>query len=431
MIKQRIFAVLILIIGIVLGLFLRQTHKFPFRLGLDLSGGSSLLYSAGVSQLPAGQVDSSMDALRDVIERRVNLFGVGEPTVQVQTSSLSGTKQYRLSVELPNITDTKKAIEMIGQTPFLEFRTQSDAPSKMTVGKDGVANIAVQDGFVPTQLTGKYLKRAALEFGNTGDATVQLQFNDEGSALFEKITSENVGKVVAIYLDGQAISAPVVREKITGGTAVISGKFTPAEARTLVGRLNSGALPVPISLVSTQTVGATLGIDAVHSGIKAAVIGFILVALFLMLWYRLPGTLALYVIITLALYRLIPVTLSAAGIAGFIISIGVAVDANILIFERFREERALGHNTSDALQAGFDRAWTSIRDANISSLIIAVILFSFGTSLIKGFALTLGLGVVISMVSAIAITRLFLLALPTMQQSRVGRFLFSSGFRTK
>ena len=200
--------------------------------------------------------------------------------------------------------------------------------------------------------------------------------------------------------------------------------------------MNSGALPVPISLVSTQTVGATLGIDAVHSGIKAAVIGFILVALFLMLWYRLPGivaalALALYVIITLALYRLIPVTLSAAGIAGFIISIGVAVDANILIFERFREERALGHNTSDALQAGFDRAWTSIRDANISSLIIAVILFSFGTSLIKGFALTLGLGVVISMVSAIAITRLFLLALPTMQQSRVGRFLFSSGFRTK
>lgn len=436
MFKQRIFAIVILIIGVALGAFLRYSPKFPFQLGLDLSGGSHLLYKADVSSLPKGQESSSMEALRDVIERRVNLFGVGEPTVQVQTSALSGATEYRLSVELPTITDTKQAIAMIGQTPFLEFRTQSDAPAKATVGKDGVVNLVAQDNFAPTALTGKYLKKAALEFGPTGEATVQLQFNDEGSALFEKITNDNVGKVVAIYLDGQAISAPVVREKITGGVAVISGKFTPTEARQLVGRLNSGALPVPISLISTQTVGATLGIDAVHAGVRAAVIGFLLVVLFLIVWYRLPGlvaaiALALYVVLTLVLYRILPVTLSAAGIAGFIISIGVAVDANILIFERFREERGAGNKTGDALQAGFDRAWTSIRDANISSLIISTILFTFGSSLIKGFALTLGLGVVISMLSAIVITRILLGALPTMQQSRIGRFLFSTGFNTK
>lgn len=436
MFTKRIFAIVIVLIGLGLGIFLKNSQKFPFRLGLDLSGGSHLLYKADMANIPAGQEESSMNALRDVIERRVNLFGVGEPTVQVQTSILSGVKEYRLSVELPNVTDTKKAIEMIGQTPFLEFRTQSTAPAKMTVDKNGVASLSAEENFVPTALTGKYLQRAALEFNQTGDATVQLQFNEEGAALFEKITDENVGKVVAIYLDGQAISAPVVREKISGGLAVISGKFTPPEARQLVGRLNSGALPVPITLISTQTVGATLGVHAVQAGVHAAIVGFIIVSLFLIFWYRLPGliaalALALYVICTLVLYRLVPVTLSAAGIAGFIISIGVAVDANILIFERFREERGAGHTTADALQAGFDRAWTSIRDANISSLIIATILFSVGSSLIKGFALTLGLGVIISMFSAIVITRLFLQALPSMQQHRFGRFLFSSGFRIK
>jgi preprotein translocase subunit SecD len=441
MIKRRIIAIIILLFGLGLAYSLVRSETaskgpfatHPFHLGLDLSGGSHLLYKADISQLPSDQVDDSMEALRDVIERRVNLFGVGEPIVQVQTSTLGGEKEHRLSVELPGITDVKKAIDMIGATPFLEFRTQAVNPTASNV-KNGVVTLDANASFVPTDLTGKYLKRAQLTFTKgTGEPTVSLQFNDEGSALFEKITSENVGKVVAIYLDGQVISAPVVREAIKGGVAQISGNFTPQEARELVGRLNSGALPVPISIISTQTVGATLGGEAINAGMKAALIGFLLIALFLLLWYRLPGLVAvlallIYVTITLVLYKLIPVTLTAAGIAGFIISIGMAVDANILIFERFREEKALGKKTEEALAAGFARAWFSIRDANIASLITALILFWFGTSLIKGFALTFGLGVLVSLLSAILITRIFLRALPQMEGSSIGRFMFNSGF---
>ena len=442
MIKHRIIALLVLIAGGLLAVSVYQGQhaqtgfwaKHPFRLGLDLSGGTHLLYKADVSQLPAGQVDDSMEALRDVIERRVNLFGVGEPIVQVQTSTAGGTRENRLSIELPGVTDIGEAIAMIGQTPFLEFRTQSTEPAKAIVGDDGVVSLDADGQFVSSDLTGKYLKRAVLEFNpSTSEPIVSIQFDETGTKLFEEITAANVGKVVAIYLDGQPISAPVVREAITGGTAQISGNFTPQEGKELVGRLNSGALPVPISLVSTQTVGATLGTDAIQAGVYAAVVGFLLVAVFLLVWYRLPGfvavvALALYIVITLVLYKLIPVTLTAAGIAGFIISIGMAVDANILIFERFREERKKGSLRSDALTAGFDRAWHSIRDANIASLITAVILFWFGTSLIKGFALTLGLGVLVSMLSAILLTRLLLRALPSMNKSRIGRFLFSSGF---
>jgi preprotein translocase subunit SecD len=443
MLKRRIIAGIVLLIGIALGYGVFRSEspnatgylgRHPFHLGLDLSGGSHLLYKADVSVVPESQIDESMDALRDVIERRVNLFGVAEPTVQVQTSTLSGTTEHRLSVELPGITDITQAIAMIGQTPYLEFRVQSDGPQKATVNPDGSIAVDADASFVPTELTGKYLQRAMVEFTpNTSQASVGLQFNDEGAKLFEQITKDNVGKVVAIYLDGNVISAPVVREAISGGKASISGNFTPEEAKILVGRLNSGALPVPISLASTQTIGATLGGAAVQDGITAAVIGFIIVALFLLVWYRLPGlaavlALGMYIVITLVLYKLIPVTLSAAGIAGFIISIGMAVDANILIFERTREERGRGKATGEAFSDGFSRAWTSIRDANTASIIIAIILFWFGTSLIKGFALTFGLGVIVSLISAITITRLFIRALPTFEGKRAGSFLFKSGF---
>ncbi len=443
MIKKRIFAVLVLIVGLGIGWAVfrgeaanppKVLAKFPFHLGLDLSGGTHLLYSADVSLLTPNQVDDSMNALRDVIERRINLFGVGEPIVQVQTGSFGSGGDHRLSIELPGVTDIAEAIKMIGQTPFLEFRVQSNEPQKVTVSKDGVATIDANGNFIPTPLNGKYLKSAQLTFStSTGEPIVNLNFNDEGSKLFEQITRDNVGKTVAIYLDGEVISAPVVREAITGGQAEISGSFTPEGAKLLVGRLNSGALPVPISLISTETIGATLGEQATNAGVKAALIGFLVIAFFLMVWYRLPGLIAtlalmIYVSITLALYKLIPVTLSTAGIAGFIISIGMAVDANILIFERFKEERRAGHGVSDAITAGFKKAWLSIRDANTASIIIAIILFWFGSSLIKGFALTFGLGVIVSLVSAIGITRVFLRALPTLENSKVGRFLFSNGF---
>jgi len=224
----------------------------------------------------------------------------------------------------------------------------------------------------------------------------------------------------------------VVREEIPNGQAVISGNFNPNEAKLLVGRLNSGALPVPISLISTQTIGATLGETAVNAGVKAAIIGFLLIALFLILWYRLPGLIAvlsliIFITIILAFFKLLPVTLSAAGMAGFIISIGIAVDANVLIFERIKEELRSGRTIAEAVKLGFHRAWFSIRDSNISSLIAALILFWFGTSLIKGFALTLGMGVIISMFSAITISRIFLSAFVFVGEGKVARFLFSSG----
>lgn len=443
MLKKSIIAIVILILGIALGYFVirsqeanppRVLARYPFRLGLDLSGGSHLVYQADVSQIPATDIDDSMSSVRDVIERRINTFGVSEPVVQVQTGGFGSTNTHQLSIELPGVTDISQAIALIGQTPLLEFKVQSDMPQHITVGGDGKANVNISDNFVSTGLNGKYLKRAQLVFAQgTNEPTVSLQFDDAGTKLFAQITKDNVGKVIAIYLDGQVISAPVVREPITDGTAVISGSFTPDEARALVSSLNSGALPVPISLISTETVGATLGAQAVHAGVMAALIGFLIVALFLILWYRIPGlvaviALALYTIITLALYKLIPVTLSAAGIAGFIISIGMAVDANILIFERAREERTRGRSVSEALSVGFERAWTSIRDANISSILIALILFFFGSSLIKGFALTFGLGVIVSLLSAITITRAFLRALPTPNDSKVGKFFFSSGF---
>ncbi len=442
MLKHRIIAAVVLVLGAFLGFLIFRSvtgnhtdivARHPFRLGLDLSGGSYLLYKADVSKLPETQINDSMDALRDVIERRINAFGVSEPVIAVQTTSLAGAKEHRLSIELPGVTDINEAIKTIGQTPFLEFKIQSNEPKKATVDANGQLSIDTTENFVSTGLDGKYLKNAQLIFGQNGNPEVSIQFDEEGSKLFEKITKENIDKVIAIYLDGSVISAPVVREAISGGQAQITGNFTPEEAKQLVGRLNSGALPVPISIISTQTVGATLGTEAVHAGVKAALLGFILIAIFLILWYRLPGVVAvlalsIYVIITLLLYKFIPVTLSAAGIAGFIISIGMAVDANILIFERFREERAKGTSTSEAILAGFDRAWLSIRDANTASIIIAIILFWFGTSLIKGFALTFGLGVVVALLSAILVTKLFLRALPTFEGTRIGRFLFSSGF---
>jgi preprotein translocase subunit SecD len=447
---KRISALIILILAIGVGFFVFKSEprlnknfanekaffkNHPFRLGLDLSGGSHLIYKADVSALDGSQVGDSMDALRDVIERRVNLFGVSEPIVQVEGAGLISGGDNKLIVDLPGITDVEKATAMIGQTPLLEFKIQKPAneAQEIKVGPDGKADIDLGAQFKNTELTGRYLKKAVLEFDpNTREPKVSLQFDETGTKLFAQITKENVGKIVAIYLDGAPISTPVVNEEIPNGEAIISGSFTPTEAKTLVGRLNSGALPVPITLISKQTIGATLGESAVTAGVKATILGFLFVVLFLILWYRLPGfiasiSLCIFVVIMLAIFKLMPVTLTAAGIAGFIISIGVAVDANVLIFERTKEEMRAGHSIKDATSAGFRRAWLSIRDSNISSIITALILFMFGTSLIKGFALTLGMGVVVSMISAITITKIFLSVINFVGEGKVARFLFSSG----
>ena len=286
---------------------------------------------------------------------------------------------------------------------------------------------------MPTGITGRLLQKAQLEFSqNVSTPTVSLTFNDEGKELFAKITRENVDKVLAIFLDGEIISSPVIREEIKDGKAQITGSFNPEEAKILVRNLNYGALPVPITLVGTQTIGPTLGAVALAAGVKAGIWGFILVSLFLILWYRLPGVIAtislvMYVMLSLAVFKLIPVTLTAAGLAGFILSMGMAVDANILIFERMKEELRRGRGLSDAMREGFHRAWLSIRDSNISSIITAIVLFWLGTSAVKGFALTLGLGVLISMFTAITASRSFLFAIAPNQAGSRTKFLFGSG----
>jgi protein-export membrane protein SecD len=449
--KKRIIAILILILGTGLAFFIFKSEPkmnknyeaapaffkhTPFRLGLDLSGGSHLIYKADVSQVPAGQVSDSMNALRDVIERRINIFGVSEPVVQVQNGGfIAGNTDEKLIVDLPGVTDVEKATAMIGQTPLLEFKVEAPkgTPQTATVDKNGQLKVDMAQQYVPTELTGRYLKKAILEFDqNTREPKVGLQFDDTGTKLFAEITKANVGKTVAIYLDGSPITTPVVREEIATGEAQISGNFTPAEAKLLVGRLNSGALPVPITLISKQTIGAILGDNALYAGLKAAIIGFLFVALFLIFWYRLPGLIAvlslcIYIVIILSLFKILPVTLTAAGIAGFIISIGIAVDANVLIFERVKEELRSGRTIADSVSSGFSRAWFSIRDSNTSSIITAIILFWFGTALIKGFALTLGMGVLISMLSAITISRVFLYAIEFVGEGKAARFLFSSG----
>lgn len=454
MLKTRITALLVILLGIGLGFFVYQSEinhrnltpedkvsglaKYPFKLGLDLSGGTHLVYKADVSQIDSTELKNSMESLRDVIERRVNIFGVSEPIVQVQNGGFSNAGEERLIVDLPGVTDVSKAIEMIGQTPMLDFRTENpdqNAPQEAIVGSDGKITVdPYASQFIKTELNGRYLDKAILQFDQTtNEPMVGLQFDAEGSALFEKITKENIGKSVAIFLDGEPISIPTVNESISGGEAVISGNFTAIEAKTLVGRLNSGALPVPISLVSTQTIGPSLGSEATKAGATAALFGFLAIAIFLIIWYRLPGLIAvfalsMYVIIILSLFKLVPVTLTAAGIAGFIISIGMAVDANVLIFERIKEELRKGEDISDGIHQGFKRAWLSVRDSNISSMITAIILFWFGTSLIKGFALVFLIGVIVSMVSAISITRVFLYTLNIKKKNKFTSFLFGSGF---
>jgi len=381
----------------------------PFKLGLDLQGGTHLIYEADLSNIAKEDYSSSLQGLRDVIERRVNLFGVEEPLVQTQGE--------KLIVELAGIKDPAEAIRMIGQTPYLEFKEEKENYQAILEKNTKVAEAGegeYEDPFQATPLTGKYLQRAELGFDQTTyQPLVSLQFNEEGAKIFEEITSKNVGKLLAIYVDGLPISAPVVQEVIAGGKAQISGKFTVDEAKALSRNLNAGALPVPIKLISQQTVGPTLGKISLEQSFRAGIFGFLAILLFMVLFYRLPGffaslSLIIYVSFVMALFKLIPVTLTLAGIAGFLLSMGMAVDANILIFSRMREELKKGKSHSASLEDGLKRAWPAIRDGNFTTILVGLILFGFGTSFVKGFAFTLIIGNLISMFSAIIITQYFL-----------------------
>jgi preprotein translocase subunit SecD len=377
--------------------------KFPkkeFKLGLDLQGGVHLVYQADLSGIKEQERAEVMNGLRDVIERRVNLFGVREPVVQIQGE--------KLVVELSGEVEPSEAIKEIGKTPFLEFREEKENFEEIVKEKK-------EDPFKPTPLTGRYLKRAEVGFDQTTfEPLVSLEFNEEGAKIFEELTERNVGKILAIYIDGIPISTPVVREKISGGRAQITGKFTISEAKELARNLNAGALPAPIKLISQKSIGPILGKISLEKSFEAGIYGFLSILLFLSIFYRFPGFLAsfallIYVIFNLALYKLIPVTLTLAGIAGFLLSMGMAVDANILIFSRMREEEKKGKDFLTSLEEGLKRAWPSIRDGNFSTILVGLILFIFGTSFVQGFALTLVIGNLIGMFTAILITQSLLI----------------------
>jgi len=632
---------------------LPEVKEMPFRLGLDLLGGTQLVYHADVSAIGANDRDSAVNGTRDVIERRVNAFGISEPNVQVNKTT---TGDYRVLVELAGIKDVNEAIKMIGETPLLEFKEegtgdrvlteqekkkmddynkQAESKAQEVLGKvlsggdfaalakefsedkntkdnggdlgwitasdnsdiinyvkdlkagqvtpdliresnslqilkledargkanpfnenekdkevkashilicyqgaegcqndltkeaaldkikklkgqasvmnfadlakknsDDVGSAAAggdlgwfnrsamvkefsdtvfnqkvgtisdvvetkfgyhiiykqaerniteyhirriaiglmteqdiigdQKNWKNTELTGKNLERSSVQFNpNSGQPEVALEFDGDGAKMFEDITGRNIGKQVAIFLDGNIISSPVVNDKITGGKAVISGSFNVNEAKELAARLNAGALPIPITLINQQTIGASLGRDSLLASLKAGAIGFLLVVLFMILFYRLPGLLAsfsllVYSLIVLSLFKIFNVTLTLSGMAGFIISIGMAVDANVLIFARLREEIKKGKPLSMALEEGFGRAWPSIRDSNFFTIMTCLILITFSTSVVKGFAITLLIGIIVSMLSAILITRNFLNLIPTVWLERKA-WLISGG----
>ncbi len=429
---------------------INYVKEFSIKLGLDLQGGSHLVYQADFKDIKPEDRADALNAIRDVIERRVNSFGVAEPQVAV-----SG--QDRIVIELPGIKNIDEAIEQIGQTPRLEFKTESQALQQAVPDKNGNVTIDANEAWQVTGLSGTQLKKASVDFNSgvgMGEPVVRLEFNEDGKNLFAEITQANVGKQVAIFLDGQMVSAPTVQTAITDGVAIVSGNFTVDQAKLMATRLNSGALPVPINLLSQQNVGATLGKESIQKSLLAGLIGLILIAIFMVSYYRLPGLLAvaallIYALISIAVFKigisftavalvgaffllgltvnpwfglmslvsyillmlvgaLSPVTLTLAGIAGFILSIGMAVDANILIFERVKEEIRAGKNIEKSLDDGFQRAWLSIRDSNVSSLITTAILYYFGSPSIKGFSITLAIGILISMFTAITVTRTFL-----------------------
>ena len=550
--RNRLWTIFTIIILLTLLCFLIDSPVLPtwvpghtwfskqnIHLGLDLQGGTQLIYQTDTTEMPAEQRATAIEGARDVIERRVNVFGVAEPIIQTTKAG----KGWHLLVELPGVKDVNAAINMIGETPILEFKEQG-LPREITTSEreqikkynqevlikaEGILEQALKPGadftalakeysedtgtkdnggdvgwfskgmLVPefetavfenlvideitpelvksifgyhiikkvderikedtgleiemekpegvkietepvkevrashilimtqseellqqqvnwqyTGLTGKQLKTAFVSFDpQTNEPEVSLEFNSEGAKLFGEITKRNVGKPVAIFLDNIPLSIPMVNEAILSGKAVITGSFDLIEAKELAQRLAAGALPVPIKLISQQNIGPSLGKISVQKSFIAGVLGFLIIIFFMIAYYKKRGIIAalalcIYALIVLAFFKLIPVTLTLAGIAGFVISLGMAVDANILIFERIKDEEKLGKPTIAAIHDGFKHAWTAIRDSNITTLIVCFILYYFGSGLVRGFGLTLGIGILVSMFTAIVVTKTFL-----------------------
>lgn len=355
------------------------------KLGLDLQGGTHVVLKLKeTAETPINQ--ESLNRVIEVVERRVNELGVTEPIVQTQGKD-------QVIVQLPGVKDSKGALDTIGKTAVLEFK-----------------KVDPQGNLGETVLTGAHLKKAQVAYDEYGQPVISIEFDSKGSKEFAQITQESVGKPIAIVLDGKILSAPIVQEAISGGKAQITGNRSVEEAQKIALLLRAGALPVPVEIAEIRTVGPTLGADSIAKSINAGIVGTILVAVFMLAVYRLPGlvanvTLLMYIILVLAAMVLLKATLTLPGLAGLILSIGMAVDTNILIFERFKEEMRSGKSLRPALDAGFNRALATVIDSHTTTFITAMILFWLGTGTVKGFAVTLMLGIIINLFTAITATK--------------------------
>lgn len=387
-------------------------RELSYRLGLDLQGGVRLTYDLDMKGIADTERASAFESSRNILDQRINYLGVSEPNIQ----NVVNRDNYRVVVELPGLTDVSSAQNLIGRTAqltFWEVGEKEATQSAVIVEELPLGMIQVTEGKQPikTKLTGKGIKKAQVVYDpTTGTPEVQIDFTNAGTTLFADITKRNVKKIIIIVLDNELLSWPVVQQVILNGSTVIQGQFSLEQAKNLATLLNAGALPVPLKLVAQTQIGPSLGIESLKKSLFAGAIGLFSVIIFMIVLYRKEGALAglallVYALLTLFIFKLIPVTLTLAGIAGFILSIGMAIDANILIFERMKEERRAGRARGLAVEIGFKRAWSSIRDSNITSLITCSILFYFGSGIVRGFALTLAIGILVSMFSAIVVTR--------------------------
>ncbi len=409
----RVILILILL-GVSIWSFYPPEKKV--RRGLDLKGGMHLVLRVELEKVPEKERENVVDVALTVIRNRVDEFGVAEPLIYRQGKD-------QIIVQLPGVVDTERALKIIGQTALLEFKLVEDDPDLLQQALNGKVPEGYELKYMEVNgektplllhkkpvLTGRYLVNAFMDYGRFGEPEVKIKFNRKGARIFSRVTGENVGKLLAIVLDGKVQSAPRIKEKIPSGEAIISGRFTIKEASDLALVLRAGALPAPIKVLSTLTVGPSLGEDAIKKGFRAAIVGGILVILFMGIYYSFAGIIAdLALIMNLALLlgalTGLKATLTLPGIAGIILTIGMSVDANVLIFERIREELAKKKTLRVAVDTGYKRAFLTIADANITTLIAALILFYFGTGPVKGFAVTLSLGIICSMFTAIVFTK--------------------------
>lgn len=400
---------------------------YQLRKGLDIQGGMQVVLEAEMNEVPDEDKLMALEAAREVIAKRVDLYGISESSIQ--TSKANG--QNRLIVELPGVSDPAQALELVGRTALLEFKLQRELSEEETIEATMSPQIWL-NSFVDTGLTGKQLKKSQVQIDpQTSKPIISLEMNEEGRELFANITKNNVNEVLAIFVDGMPIMTPVISTPILDGKAVINGDFSVEEAKNLAIQLNAGALPVNIKVLEQKTIGASLGDESIQKSVQAGLIGLALVLLFMMLYYGWLGfvaslSLIIYAILTIALYKVLGVVLTLPGIAGLILTIGMAVDANILIFERMKEELRVGHPYARAMELGFGRAWDSIKDANLASIFTALVLinplnFAFlnTSGMVKGFGLTFLIGTLLSLFTGVVVSRLLLRAfLPILNRSK-------------